>query len=87
MRYIRRTVFNVWLQPQRVGKRITKAKYCFVNWFKYIKRTQMQKQRRAKQGSFNVRYNRYIALTVNVKFFIKPNKTRKVAPSFMRRKL
>jgi hypothetical protein len=87
VRVRKRTKFNVWLQPSMVGKRITKATYCFRDWFKGIKRSAMQKQRRANQGTFNVRYNRYIALRVRVTYYIKPDKPFKTALSFMRKRL
>ena len=87
MRFIKRTRFNVWLQPSRVGRMITKASHSYKSKCKFGRRSPMQMHRRAQQGSFNVRYNRYIALIVRVRFYIKPDKPFKVSPSFMRKRL
>jgi len=62
MRTCKRTKFNIIFQPRRIGKAI---RYKGVRLIKNkaIKRTTMQKERRAHVGSGNIRINRYAIIT------------------------
>ena len=62
MRYCKRTLFNVIFQPHRIGlplrykgTRLTKSVV--------IKRTTMQKERRAHVGSRNMRINKFAVIS------------------------
>jgi hypothetical protein len=62
MRTCKRTKFNIIFQPRRIGKAI---RYKGVRLIKnkMVKRTTMQKERRAKVGDCNKQMNRYAIIT------------------------
>ena len=58
MRHCKRTKFNIIFQPHRIGLPL-RYKGVRLNKNKPVKRTTMQKERRAKVGDCNKQMNRY----------------------------
>ena len=63
MRTCKRTLFNIIFQPHRIGKQL---RYKGVRLIKKrnIKKTTMQKERRAQVGSRNMRINKFSVITL-----------------------